>query len=250
MFKNRLDVLKYIGLRYKCPFCGGRFRRLLPFGSNARVLKELDVAGGGYRENAICPDPDCLSSDRERMLLIYLRRTGFLAGRSRLLHLAPERGLQNILKALPEIEYVSADIESPLADMHFDITKMPLSDNSFDALICNHVLEHIPDDAKAMSELVRVLRPGGKAIIQVPLARKLDTTYEDPNITGPDEREEKYGQSDHVRLYGMDIKDRLEMAGFSVFVDEFPARLAMEDNNRYAVNPKDILYICETTAAA
>ena len=125
-----------------------------------------------------------------------------------------------------------------------DVGALPLDDNAFDLVICNHVLEHIPDDAKAMSELYRVLRPGGEAILQVPISLNLDRTYEDFSILSHEGREREFGQEDHCRIYGTDYRDRLELAGFTVRPLDPVGAFGEDIVRRYALLPEEKLYIC------
>ncbi len=195
---------RYAGTRYHCPCCDGRFSEFLPFGV-ARAT----------RQGAMCPA--CGSLERHRMLTLYLRRrTKLLEVPTSLLHFAPERRIANWLKGHSNINYVSTDLFSPEAAVRSDITDLLFRDATFDAVICFHVLEHIPDDHKAMTELLRVLRPGGEALIQVPLYPDQEETFEDPTVTDPRERERIFDQSDHVRRYGRDFPRKLERAGFEV----------------------------------
>lgn len=162
----------YVGSRYECPFCSGHFRKLLPAGLNNKVLK--DVVGGGYRLNAQCPR--CNSGDRERLIYWYIKNKTdllFTNNNIRLLHVAPEKNLQKVLSLKSNIDYISADLKSPSVMVKMDITNIKYEDNYFDVIICNHVLEHIPDDHRAMSELYRVLKPNGWAILQVPISVSL-----------------------------------------------------------------------------
>jgi SAM-dependent methyltransferase len=206
---------RYFGLKFKCPICGSHLRKLNPFGFNFPVLTEKNVIGGGYRLNAQCPI--CYSTDRERLLYLYLsNRTGFFSDKAKVLHVAPERALSQIIKANPNIDYLTADISARNVMMKMDITKIDFPDNTFDVIICNHVLEHIIDDRKAMAELLRVLKPGGWGILQVPISLSLEETYEDISITRPADRASAFGQSDHVRIYAMDYVDRLRQTGFEV----------------------------------
>ncbi len=138
-----------------------------------------------------------------------------------MLHIAPEQPYLKKFKAMKNLDYTTADLESPIADIKMDIREMPFEDNSFDVLFCNHVLEHIDNDKKAMQEILRVLKPNAWAILQVPLDRTLKSTYEDFSITDPKEREKKFGQYDHLRVYGKDYKDKLEDAGFEVIEDDY-----------------------------
>ncbi|HRI28501.1 MAG TPA: methyltransferase domain-containing protein [Chitinophagales bacterium] len=208
------------GTTYFCPFCNGRFNRFLPDGANAAVLHQYGVIGGGYRTNCLCPA--CGSKDRERLLLLYLQQyTKMFTPQQpplHVLHVAPEPQLKKLLQKLPYLHYLNADLNPGAADVQMDITAILYPDATFDAILCNHVLEHIPDDAQAMSELYRVLKPNGWAILQVPYAQGLPHTYENPHITHPADRETHFGQFDHVRIYGQDYVTRLNRAGFSVTV--------------------------------
>ncbi len=142
--------------------------------------------------------------------------------------------------------YITADIESPLAKVKMDVHQIPFEDNTFDAAMCNHVMEHVEDDIKAMSEICRVLKPGGWAILQVPFFSPLaDATFEDKSITDPLEREKAYGQDDHVRLYGKDYPDRLRKAGFEVVEDRFIDELGPELVKKYALPPNETIYFCK-----
>jgi SAM-dependent methyltransferase len=220
-FRPRLratyERVSYFGFRYKCPLCNSRLKTFLPFGFTFPVLKAKKVVGGGYRQNALCPI--CGSLDRERLLYLYLlHKTDIFEKPKKLLHVAPEARLTARLRAKADIDYLTADISSKDVMVEMDITDIRFPDESFDAIICNHVLEHIIDDGKAMSELYRILKPGGWAILQVPLSLTLKNTYEDFSITTSTAREEAFGQADHVRVYAADYQDRLAQAGFRVSV--------------------------------
>jgi SAM-dependent methyltransferase len=197
----------YRGDRLHCTVCGGTFRRFL---------------GVGARPEGRCPG--CGSVERHRLAALVLREhTSLFTRPTRLLHFAPERGLSRIIRHAPTVEYVTADITPGKADRVLDITDIDCPDDSFDAVICSHVLEHIPDDLKAMRELRRVLRPGAWAFLVVPFDPKLTETYEDATITSPEAREKAFGQWDHVRWYaGTDFDSRLREAGFTVDAVEIP----------------------------
>jgi predicted SAM-dependent methyltransferase len=232
---------KCFGFKFKCPFCRGHFRKLLPAGLDFPVLKEKNVVGGGYRLNATCPH--CYSSDRERLIYLYLKnKTNLFYENIKILHVAPEENLQKVLMVRTNIDYVSADLDSPLAMIKMDIGKIPYKANCFDVIICNHVLEHLLNDRQAMSDLYRVLKPGGWAILQVPISLSLDRTYEDPTVTAPDEREKKFGQSDHVRIYAKDYKDRLKNVGFTVEVYSFREEFGDSTINKYALAKDEDIY--------
>jgi len=185
---------RYAGNRVYCPVCEQSARRFAPHRG---------------RSHARCVN--CGSLERHRVLWLWLRER--IPPKARVLHVAPEPGLSERLKAMP-IDYLSVDIDSPFAMKRCDITDIPEPDASFDVLICNHVLEHIPDDRRAMAELRRVLKPGGLAVLQHPIHDRPDT-LEDPSVVAPDDRLRVFGQEDHVRIYGWDMLDRLRSAGFT-----------------------------------
>ncbi|HBB92907.1 MAG TPA: SAM-dependent methyltransferase, partial [Bacteroidales bacterium] len=190
------------GDKVTCPVCGSSFKKFLPYGVHSR-------------NNVLCPS--CLSLERHRLIWIYLEReTDFFTAPRRVLHVAPEQCFLGRFRKLKNLVYMTADLESPIADYHFDLHKIPFECNHFDAILCNHVMEHVADDRKVLSEILRVLRPGGLAILQVPRDPGLTATYEDSAITDPRDREVHFGQKDHVRLYGTDYPDRLRSAGFLV----------------------------------
>ena len=190
------------GRRRSCNVCGSTCRRFLSHGSVAE---------------AVCPV--CLSHGRHRIAWKWLERhSGLDRGEKRLLHLAPEPELTRRLRHLSNLRVISGDLGSPLAELRVDVTRLGLMDRSFDAVICSHVLEHVPCDSAAIAELYRILRPGGWLMVQVPLPSGRLVTDEDPSITSPSERARRFGQADHLRLYGMDIVDRLRREGFEVDV--------------------------------
>jgi len=192
----RVSAVLLRGDARECPCCGGHFRRM--------SRRRLSGWGG------ICPR--CRSHPRHRAIALLLAR-GDVAGR-RLLHFAPEPLFDPVFARLTAIERVTADLHIP-AHLRLDITEMDLPDRSFELILCSHVLEHVPDDRAAMSELYRVLSPGGLALVLTPY-RPDRPTYEDPSITKPLDRMVAFGQQDHVRIYGNDLADRLSGAGFEV----------------------------------
>ncbi len=225
------------GKGFTCPLCGKRFRKMLPYGYVTP------------RENALCPS--CLSLERHRLLWLWLEReSSLLHSHPRLLHIAPEVCLMKHLTKhyRPCAEhYVTADLESPLADLHFDVQQIPLADNSFEVVICNHLLEHVADDRKALGELFRILRPGGWGILLSPIDYRLQTTLEDDSITDPAERTRLFGQYDHRRAYGRDYADRLREAGFEAEEIDYAARFSPEERQRYAL-PEDRIYMVRKRA--
>lgn len=217
------------GDRVECPCCGGCFRGFLP-------------GGHERRPNARCPR--CGSLERHRLVWLWLQRaTDLLTSRRRVLVVAPEAFLQDALRARPDLDYLSIDLESPLAMRHMDLTRLELPDGAFDAVFCNHVLEHIPDDRAAMRELLRVLAPGGWAVLQTPLDPARASTFEDPRVTTPEERLRVFGQRDHVRIYGRDLFDRLRESGWAVERRPFARELGEGDARRFGLDPGEDLIL-------
>ncbi len=230
-------VLKLIGLYLRgdtvtCPIINRSYRRFLPYGR----LKP--------RPNALCPES--LSLERHRLLWLYLQdRTNFFKERLHFLHIAPEQCFMKKFEQQHGDGYITGDLVSPLARVKMDVHAIPFEDNTFDAAMCNHVMEHVDDDIQAMREIRRVLKPGGWAILQVPFYSPVpDDTLEDPTITDPAEREKVYGQNDHVRLYGKDYPDRLRKAGFTVTEDNYVLELSPDAVKRFALPPNEIIYFC------
>ncbi len=221
----------YRGSNVECPIIGRTYRKFMPYGR----LKP--------RENALCPGS--LSLERHRLLWLFLKeKTNLFNEKICLLHIAPEQCFMDHFEEASNIEYITGDIESPLARVRMDIHDIPFPDNSFDAVMCNHVMEHVNDDIRCMSEICRVLKPGGWAIMQVPQDYDREETLEDPAITDPRERERIYWQSDHVRLYGRDYGKRLARAGFNVREDHFLEELGEEKQRYYALPGREIIYYC------
>lgn len=215
----------YLGRGRTCPICGKRIREFLPYGY------------GVQRADALCPR--CLSLERHRLLWLYLEReTELLQSHPTLLHIAPEVALkrkfdEHYTKGYAE-RYITADLESPLAKMHFDVQAIPLPDESVDVVLCNHILEHVEDDRRAMRELHRILRKGGWGVVLVPQDITRETTFEDDTITSPEERARIFGQYDHRRIYGRDYADRLRECGFEVEEVEYEERLTEEERTQFA----------------
>ncbi len=227
---SRITSFLYSGNKYECPVCEHKFRKMLPYGNQGQ-------------ENRLCPR--CLSLERHRLLWLYLQhKTDFFEKDYKMLHIAPEQPFLKHFKKMANLNYTTADLESPIADIKMDIREMPFEDNCFDVIFCNHVLEHIDDDHKAMTEMLRVLRPGGWAILQVPLDVNRRETYEDFSITDPKEREKIFGQYDHLRIYGADYNKRLEKAGFEVITDDFVHNFSEEQINRYRIDDTEVIYHC------
>ncbi|MCH8545296.1 MAG: methyltransferase domain-containing protein [Cryomorphaceae bacterium] len=220
------------GNRYIDPIDGKGYRKFLPYGYGDR-----------QRPNVLAPGS--LSLERHRLLWLYLKRhTDFFTAEKSMLHVAPEQCFYKRFRNMKNLNYVTADIESPLADLKFDLHDIPLPDNTYDVIFCHHVLEHVDDDIRCMQELRRVLKPGGMAIMQVPQDINRAETFSDSSITDVQERIRLFGQYDHVRVYGLDYPQRLESAGFKVDTYFFEKDLSQEDIDRYRLMPGERLYTC------
>jgi SAM-dependent methyltransferase len=186
-----------------------------------------------YRE-VICPN--CESQPRHRALVLYLKAcTDFYSAYLRVLHIGPESFLRRKFSTLPNLKYTTADLRRASVDLKIDVTYMPFSNNSYDVILASHILEHIKDDRAALREILRVLKPGGFAFLQVPLNAANAVTLENPRIQSPRERLRAYGQEDHVRLYGRDYKDRLSEAGFEVRIENPAASLPHDQIKKHGI---------------
>jgi SAM-dependent methyltransferase len=223
-------ALFYSGKDVTCPVCNKSFRKFLPYG---RISP---------RENALCPN--CLSLERHRLMWLYLKeRTAFFKSGLQVLHIAPEACFIKRFEKIHGDRYITADIESPLAKVKMDIHQIPFKENTFDVVLCNHVLEHVKDDIKAMNEIQRVLKPDGFAILQVPFFNPVpETTFEDPTITDRQEREKIFGQDDHVRKYGKDYPQRIERAGLKPLEDAYVDTLEENVRNKFGLVSGEIIY--------
>ena len=219
------------GNKFTDPIDGKSFRTFLPYGY------------GNQRSNAL--SPSTLSLERHRLLWLYLQNeTNFFTAPKKVLHIAPEQCFLKRFKQLKNLDYITADLYSPIADVKADICNLPFQNNEFDVVLCNHVLEHIKDDKKAMSELFRVLKPGGFGIFQIPQDLNRDKTYEDFTITNPKDRAKHFGQYDHVRIYGKDYFDKLRVAGFKVTEINYASKINDNLVEKYCLLKNEILPVC------
>lgn len=219
------------GINKQCPICKAEFSAFLPFGAN-------------LRENALCPN--CGSLERHRASYLLLNeKTDVLDRNIKLLHFAPELIFYKLFSKKKNIDYLPVDLnpEKRCIKETMDIQDIKYPINSFDVIYCSHVLEHVPDDKKALSEMFRVLKPDGAAIIMVPINPRLTKTLEDQSINTPELRAKHYGQFDHLRYYGLDFVEKLEKAGFKVTKD-FTNSINEECLIKYGLNKNDIIFYC------
>ena len=219
------------GNKFTDPIDNKSFRTFLPYGY------------GNQRNNVL--SPSTLSLERHRLLWLYLKdKTDFFTSQKKMLHIAPEQCFLKRFKKLKNLDYITADLYSPIADVKADICNLPFKNNEFDVIFCNHVLEHIEDDKKAMSELYRVLKPNGFGIFQIPQDLTREKTYEDFTITSPKERAKHFGQYDHVRIYGKDYFNKLRSAGFKVDEINYSAEISDDLVKKYCLVKNEILPVC------
>lgn len=222
----------YRGNNFEDPIDGKTYRKLLPYGR----LKS--------RQNALAPYS--MSLERHRLIWLYLKnKTNFFTDKLRFLHIAPEYCYKGRFKKMENLDYITGDLISPWADVKMDVLDIPFEENAFDVIMCNHVLEHVDDDKKAMQEFYRVMKPGGWGIFMVPIDYEREETLEDSNITSPQDREKYYWQSDHLRLFGRDYGKKLASVGFNVKEDDYMQEFTEEEKIKYAFPAKEIIYYCE-----
>ncbi|TLP80969.1 class I SAM-dependent methyltransferase [Maribacter sp. ACAM166] len=220
--------LYYKGDTFEDPIDGKSFRSFLPYGYE------------NPRDNVL--SPSTLSLERHRLLWLFLtEKTNFFTSALHVLHCAPEQAFYKRFKKLKNLKYITTDLNSPLADVKADICNLPFDDNTFDVILCNHVLEHIPDDSKAMHELYRVLKPGGWGVFQIPQDLSREHTFEDNSIVDKVERAKIFGQYDHVRIYGRDYFTKLRTIGFTVNEVDLTKHLSQENIIRYRLAKGEII---------
>lgn len=224
-------ALSLKGNRYTDPIDGKSFKKFLSYGY------------GKTRPNVL--GPSTLSLERHRLLWLYLKReTDFFLAKAKMLHFAPEQAFYKRFREMDNLDYTTTDLNSPLADVKADICDLPFEDDTYDIIFCNHVLEHIPDDTKAMQEMLRILKPGGMAILQIPQDLSRAKTFEDNTITDRAERAKIFGQYDHVRVYGRDYFDKLRNIGFEVQEVDYTSKLTPEEIDKFRLAEGEILPVC------
>jgi len=226
-------ILEFLlkGSRFTDPIDGKSFKMFLPYGY------------GKQRNNVL--SPSTLSLERHRLLWLYLNNeTDFFTVPKKVLHFAPEQSFYRRFRNQKNLDYTTTDLFSPLADVKADICNLPFEDNSYDVILCNHVLEHIPDDKKAMQELYRVLKLGGMGIFQIPQDLSRAVTFSDDSITDEKERAKIFGQYDHVRVYGRDYFDKLRSIGFRVVEEDYTSKISPELVEKYCLAKGEIIPVC------
>lgn len=230
-FVKPVLALALKGNRFTDPIDEKSFKTFLPYGY------------GNQRNNVL--SPSTLSLERHRLLWLYLKNeTDFFSKDLKVLHFAPEQAFYNRFKKQKNLDYTTTDLESPLADVKADICNLPFENDAYDVILCNHVLEHIPDDTKAMRELYRILKPGGIAVLQIPQDLSIEKTFEDNSITDKKERAKIFGQYDHVRVYGRDYFDKLRSIGFKVDAVDYTEKLSKEEVEKYCLAKGEIIPVC------
>jgi SAM-dependent methyltransferase len=229
-FRRRWLPVAYRGSGVICPICEADFR--------------------GYVGSPLGSCPGCGAPERARLLWFFLQhqRPELLTNTPTILQIAPDTGLESKLRLMKGIRYLSGDLQEPEAMIKLDLTKLDLPDKCFDLIICLHVLAHISDDRRAMREILRVLRPGGIALLMTPMNTGAQDTYEDPSIIDPDQRDKAYGEWDFVRVYGLDFSDRLKEAGFQIEVVQ-PADQMAEPDRKAMGLWNDRIFICRRPEA-
>ena len=221
------------GDKFTDPIDGKSFRKFLPYGY------------GKQRENAL--SPSTLSLERHRLMWLFLKdNTNFFTAtkKFKVLHIAPEQCFLDIFRKQQNLNYITSDLESPIADVKADICDLPFKENEFDVVFCNHVLEHISNDTKAIQELYRVLKPGGFGIFQIPQDLSKAITFEDSTITDSKERAKLFGQYDHLRVYGRDYFNKLRSIGFKVDEVDYTKKITLDKIEKYCLMKNEILPVC------
>ena len=242
LIKRIIKKTLYYGKKYHCNICESDVRIMKPYGIKHEIFKKNSIVLAGYRKYCKCPV--CKSKDRLRLVYYYLiKYTDIFTNENKVLHIAPESLLKEKLLKNDLIKYYDGDLKKGNASFILDITDIPFKDNIFDYIICNQVLEHVVNEKKALYELKRVIKPDGRIIITVPICISNENTLEDDSIVDAKERLSLFCQEDHVRLYGLDFKERMEKYGFKVI--EY--NIDLENNNdeikKYSLPKNGLIYI-------
>ena len=221
---RKVYALLYAGDKVFCVVCEKHFSKFQPINNN----------------DSLCMH--CGSIPRQRLLMTVLKKNNLIHKKT--LHFSPNRFFAHKMHSLNH-NYFSTDFNATSdTDFHYDITQLNVADNSYDLIICYHVLEHIVEDLNAMSELYRILSKNGILICQVPFSQNGET-IEDETITSPSERLKKFGQEDHVRIYGIqEFTARLSSAGFNIKTKKSSEIADLETMKKHGLNPKEVVIIC------
>ena len=239
-------TMPFIPKKYYCTICGSSVAFFLPKGIKSELFQTKNIIGAGYRKNVRCPI--CGAADKTRYLDYILKQKTDIYSNPKnvILHFAPEEAIETKIRKITEGGYVTGDIVYGIADKVVDVTDICYPNSVFDYVIINHVLEHVPNERKAMEEIRRVLKDDGKIVFSVPICEDEDT-YESTIELDESERLKKYGQEDHVRLYGRDIKPRMEKYGYNIVEYKAEDILSKEDISNMRVLAKDRIFIGEIT---
>ena len=229
LFKPFFDLF-FKGTKFTDPINNKSYSYFFPYGYNKQ------------RKNALCPGT--FSLERHRLLWLYLKKeTDFFNSNNKILHFAPEQCFHKFFKSFFK-NYTTTDLNSPIVDIKADICNLPFNDNSFDYILCNHVLEHIYDDDKAMKEIFRVLNKNGIAILQVPIDIKNNLTHEGRDIDNEEVRNKLFGQYDHLRMYGLDYFKKLKKVGFNVKNIDYLSQLTKEEVEKFSLTNAGTIPVC------
>ena len=221
----------FLGKRYICPCCGWHVR-------------DFTKGNGSLKTRPLSYCPRCNSKSRHRRIWLFLQeKTNLFTEQLSLFEVSPKYSFSRKFTRLSNLSYFGGDLyKRAYINFKFDLISTPLKTNSFDAVLCIHVLEEIIQDQQAMSEMFRILKPGGWAVISVP-TRMDQPTYEDSSITAPKERKRAFGEPDHVRVYGYDLFDRLKKTGFEVKVD-LADDVPMQTKKKYGLRGDENIFYC------
>ena len=229
LFKPFFDIF-FKGTKFTDPINNKSYSYFFPYGYNKQ------------RKNALCPGT--FSLERHRLLWLYLKKeTDFFNSNNKILHFAPEQCFHKFFKSFFK-NYTTTDLNSPIVDIKADICNLPFNDNSFDYILCNHVLEHIYDDEKAMKEIYRVLNKNGIAILQVPIDINRNYTHEGRDIDNKQDRNKLFGQYDHLRMYGLDYFKKLKNIGFKVKNENYLSNISQDEKDKYSLHNAGSIPVC------
>jgi predicted SAM-dependent methyltransferase len=219
---HNLRVIYYKGKKFTCPICNYQASQFLAYGTDNEAVKKYNIIPMGYRKYAICPK--CYSKDRERLIYLFIQsllKKNLIGYNSKIIHFAPEKSIEKNLFRKKFSNYITADIFGNNVDFNLDLQNLSFTQSNFDLVICNHVLEHIDDDTKALENIFNLLSPYGLAILQVPFSKKIKKDFKIDNVDSNEDRLKFYGQEDHVRIYSeIEYVEKLKKAGFKVEIDD------------------------------